>query len=252
MMHAQVQDISIDMERVTDVLQLKSVVRAHLNAVDDHLKTYRDTEENRHRAAEHEVLTLRARMKDLEREVNNLRERIALAHSEAIKDPLTGIFNRQAYTERLSQEYARWKRYQAPLTLVIWDIDNFKYVNDTYGHQAGDMVLRHVAKLVHSALRETDFFARYGGEDFVALMPETMLERALEPTEKIRALVSTQPIKYAGREIPVTLSAGIAQFEDGDFPDHVFRRADVALYKAKMSGKNRVCVESRAQQEKID
>lgn len=114
---------------------------------------------------------MRARMKDLEREVNKLRERIALAHSEAIKDPLTGIFNRQAYTERLSQEYARWKRYQAPLTLVIWDIDNFKYVNDTYGHQAGDVVLRHVAKLVSSALRETDFFARYGGEEFVALMP---------------------------------------------------------------------------------
>lgn len=251
-MHAQVQDISTDMERVTDVHQLKSVVRAHLNTVDDHLKTYRDTEENRHKAAEHEVLTLRARMKDLEREVNNLRERIAIAHSEAIKDPLTGIFNRQAYNERLSQEYARWKRYQAPLTLVIWDIDNFKHINDTYGHQAGDVVLRHVAKLISSALRETDFVARYGGEEFVALMPETMIDRALEPAEKIRALVSNQPIKYAGRDIPVTLSAGMAQFEDGDFPDHVFRRADVALYKSKMGGKNRVCVEPRTQMEKTD
>lgn len=242
---AQVNDISTTMDRVDDINQLKHAMRMHLDAVHGHLRSHRDTETRREGAAEEEVAALRARMKELEREVSTLRERIAQAHGEALRDPLTGIFNRQAYNERLAQEYARWKRYQVPLTLVVWDIDDFKRINDTHGHQAGDAVLRHVATLIGSALRETDFAARYGGEEFVALMPETSLDQAKEPSEKVRSIIASQPAHYGGRQITVTLSAGIAQFEEGDSPDHVFRRADVALYRAKMSGKNRVCTEPR-------
>lgn len=240
---AQVQDISSNIERVADIVQLKTLVRTHLEAIHQRLKTYHDTEEHRNSAAEQEVEVLRQRMKELEREVSSLRERIQQEHGQALLDPLTGLFNRLAYDERLLQEYTRWKRYHSPLTVIIWDIDNFKIINDTYGHQAGDAVICQVAKILRSTLREADFVARYGGEEFIALLPETEMEQAIEPATKVRTLIAEQAMYYQGRAIPVTLSAGIAQFQGDDSPEQAFRRADVALYNAKAGGKNKVCLQ---------
>ena len=156
-------------------------------------------------------------------------------------DPLTQLPNRLAYDQRSQQEYARWKRYNNTLLIMVWDIDLFKQVNDTYGHQAGDKVLKVVATTLRKNLRETDFVARFGGEEFVSLMPETSLGGGFKVAEKIRATVEKLEFHYRGSNVQVTISCGISLFMENDTRESAFARADKALYQAKEQGRNR-CV----------
>ncbi len=156
-------------------------------------------------------------------------------------DPLTGVFNRLAYEERFEQEFHRWQRFGHSLTFVIWDIDHFKQINDTYGHATGDDVLRDVAGQLVSRLRTTDFVARYGGEEFAMLLPGADAEKALQLVNQIRLTIAEYRFDNGDVQIPVTISCGIASFEPGDSPQTVFKRADDALYQAKKAGRNRCC-----------
>ena len=127
--------------------------------------------------------------------------------------------------------------------MAVWDIDKFKNVNDTYGHQAGDRVLTVVAKLLSQQIRETDFVARFGGEEFVLLMPETPLDQARKVADNLRNSIEACEFHFKDQRVPVTISCGLAEFNDGDKAETVFDRADRALYKAKHSGRNRCCTE---------
>jgi len=153
-------------------------------------------------------------------------------------DPLTGVFNRLAYEERFEQEFHRWQRFGHSLTFVISDIDHFKQINDTYGHATGDDVLRDVAGQLASRLRTTDFVARYGGEEFAMLLPGADTEKALQLVNQIRLAIADYRFGNDEVQIPVTISCGIANFEPGDSPQTVFKRADTALYRAKDAGRN--------------
>jgi len=145
-----------------------------------------------------------------------------------------------AYEERSEQEYARWKRYRAPLSLIVVDIDFFKKINDNFGHVAGDKVLKTIAQLMDESVRETDFLARYGGEEFVIIMTDTGADDALNVADKLRVAVENCGFHYRGESVPITISCGIAEFKNkNDTTGSVFERADVALYKAKDSGRNR-------------
>ena len=124
---------------------------------------------------------------------------------------------------------------------MVWDIDFFKQVNDTYGHQAGDKVLKVVASLLNKNLRETDFISRFGGEEFVSLMPETTLGGGYKVAEKIRESVEKLEFHYRGNNVKVTISCGISLFMENDTAERAFSRADKALYQAKEQGRNR-CV----------
>lgn len=167
----------------------------------------------------------------------------------SVRDGLTGIFNRRHFGTTLNQTFDHSRRYRRPLSVAIIDVDCFKSINDTLGHQAGDGVLTEVAKRFSRSVRSSDYLARYGGEEFVVLLPETHLEDALTFAEKLRQSIAATPVKTAdGREVPVTVSVGAASLAHTPFnsPSEMIAAADDALYRAKRNGRNRVEAERRS------
>lgn len=238
---AQVNGIAESFERGTAPNQLKAAIQDRLDEIRRHMDAYRAEEMARHQQADERVQALLYRLHELEAETETLRARVHAQRSQALRDSLTGIYNRLAYEERIEQEYVRWKRFQEPVSIMVWDVDRFKTINDTHGHKAGDAVLVSIAKLLAYQIRETDFVARYGGEEFVIIAPGCSAEASLVLAEKLRQSVAQMAFEYRGTALPVTISCGIAEFEQGATPDVTFERADQALYRAKQAGRNR-CV----------
>lgn len=165
---------------------------------------------------------------DLEREKEHFTEL-------ATTDPLTGIYNRKKFNDELEKEIERVKRYRTKLSLIFFDIDHFKRVNDTYGHPVGDTVIQTIAKIVSADTRKGDIFARYGGEEFVILVPENDDGGAFALAEKLRAKIEAHNFSGVGR---VTCSFGVADYKEGKDGADLIKRADKALYTAKNSGRN--------------
>lgn len=234
----QVQGIEDSVSMAQDIAALKQAVQHRVETIRNHMQEFRSAEEQRLATAEQQVEQLTSRLQNAQKESDKLRQRIKKERDLAMVDPLTGIPNRFAYNERLAQEVARWKRYKNPLVLSVWDVDNFKRINDNYGHQAGDKVLTVIARLFQDKVRETDFAARFGGEEFVLLLPETGMEQASVVAEHIRKSVEACEFHYRGNPVPITISCGLSEFREGDNPEQVFARADAALYKAKENGRN--------------
>lgn len=155
----------------------------------------------------------------------------------SFQDPLTGIYNRKKFYDELNKEMERVKRYDQRLSLVMFDVDKFKNVNDTYGHQVGDEVLIEITNIVTNTIRKTDVFSRYGGEEFAILMPGTFLEGAVEIADRLRKLIECHHFRSVGR---VTCSFGVSGLDALDNTDSFILKADTALYKAKGNGRNRV------------
>ncbi|MCX8193882.1 MAG: GGDEF domain-containing protein [Candidatus Pacearchaeota archaeon] len=163
----------------------------------------------------------------------------------ATRDHLTGVFNRRILDELLSHEIERAIRHGLPLSVILFDIDNFKTYNDAYGHLQGDMALKKVTKEVQKLTRKEDFVARYGGEEFIIVLPDTKIEKAKEIAERIRKRISEIKIPAVSKNLKkgydkVTISMGIAQLTKKGI-HHMLHIADLALYRAKALGKNRVC-----------
>ncbi len=158
-----------------------------------------------------------------------------------IMDGLTNVHNKRYLLETLERELPRALRHQRPLSLCMFDLDHFKQVNDTYGHIAGDYVLKEVAGAVRSRLRPDDVIARYGGEEFAILLPETDLKGSGIIAEELRKLIAERVFEFEGERIPVTISIGCTQLRGEDDPIKLVKAADVKLYEAKRSGRNRVC-----------
>jgi len=235
----QVGGLEGSLDDVVDLQQLKLAVRGRLQAIVHSMDHFLEREKQWYAEAESNEHELRSRLNKLEQESNELRTRMLEAHHLAMQDVLTELPNRLAYEERVVQEYARWKRFGEPLTLLVWDVDNFKKINDRYGHQAGDKALRIIAQSLQRRLRETDFIARFGGEEFVSLLCGADKEQALGVAEQMRQAVSECAFHSAGKAVKVTISCGLAQFAEGDSIEGVFARADQAVYQAKRNGKNR-------------
>jgi diguanylate cyclase (GGDEF)-like protein len=160
---------------------------------------------------------------------------------QAITDELTGLVNRRRFIEALEAEIKRARRFGSPLTVVLADLDNFKGINDAFGHHAGDVVLRSFADLVRSHIREVDVPGRIGGEEFAIVLPETDQEGAWSVAERMRESLSTVPIPVSDdHSARVTSSFGVAELLDDQSGDDLLRTADAALYRAKAEGKNRV------------
>jgi len=183
------------------------------------------------------------RILKLEKDLNNANEELRIS---SVTDPLTGIYNRGYLTEHLPHEIKRARRYRHPLSLVLCDIDYFKKVNDTYGHLAGDQVLKEFVRLIARSVRkDVDWVARYGGEEFMIIFPETDCEGARVFVEKLRNNTSHRAIKIQGKEVRITASFGITGF-DADTPDEkisdekMISLADKRLYHAKRKGRDRV------------
>jgi len=155
-------------------------------------------------------------------------------------DSLTGLYNRRKFFEELAREVERVSRYESPLSLIMLDIDHFKQVNDKYGHQMGDEVLRTLADVLRANTRKTDMVARYGGEEFIIMLPETPLKGSQGVADRILSEVAKAAVLGAAMEINFTVSLGLAYFTQGDTVDSLVARTDQALYTAKKNGRNRV------------
>lgn len=242
--NAQVQDIHDDMTSANDLQELKNKVEKRLNVVSDHIKQYRVNEHHRFENAQQNLESLQSRMVLLERESGDLRKLIVEKNREAMFDALTGVPNRLSYEKKAAEEIARCNRFDTGLCMVVWDIDKFKLVNDTYGHKVGDKVLKVVAQLLNDRIRETDFLARYGGEEFVMFLPAIDEAEALKVADGLREKVAASTFKNDDEIIKITLSCGISCYAVDDSHEAMFERADKALYKAKHHGRNQCVIYS--------
>lgn len=238
----EVEAIQESVNAASDLMMLKQSVQGSLTQIRGHIASHREAELSRVEMLEKEMTHMSAKVVDLERESGQLRTRIVQERHQALKDALTGVPNRMAYDEKIEEEVGRWKRFHNPLSLLIWDVDRFKNVNDTYGHKAGDKVLQIVAHRLSSSIRQTDFIARYGGEEFALLMPGTSAEEALDVANKLRLLVADTPFHHGDQLVTITISCGIGEFREGDDHTSVFERADAALYRAKQAGRNQCMI----------
>ena len=162
----------------------------------------------------------------------------------SILDPLTGIYNRRHFTVCLDRTVSLAKQLRMPLLLVTLDIDDFKQINDTYGHPCGDEVLRDLTRRISKAIRGSDIFVRIGGEEFSILMPDTDLSKGMEIAERLRILVQEKEFEYNGNKILITISLGLAQY-GGETVARMIEKADKALYEAKANGRNQFVVADR-------
>ncbi len=157
-------------------------------------------------------------------------------------DGLTEMHNKRYFTEMLEREVSRSQRYERAFCIVLFDIDHFKKINDTFGHLAGDAVLRQLGAIVKHKVRRDDISARVGGEEFAILLPEVGVDGGVEAARKLRAAVEGTTFHFEGTAINVTISLGVAQWEQGiESADGLIKAADTKMYEAKSSGRNRVC-----------
>jgi diguanylate cyclase (GGDEF)-like protein len=175
----------------------------------------------------------------------NLRLRDEL-RQQAIRDPITKLFNRRYMEETLIREVSRAQRNNQPLSVIMIDIDHFKEFNDSFGHEAGDLVLLSLARFLSTRVRGSDVACRYGGEEFTLILPSATLDLARKRAEQIREGIQSIQVKYGGQTLgPITLSLGVAVFPDhGVTGEAILQLADAALYRAKQTGRNRVVVSS--------
>lgn len=236
----QVSGLQASVQEAVDLGTLKQALEQRLDGLLSTVIEHQRQREGREGEVAERLQALSLKVAEMEQEAQGFREHIEEQRQKALTDPLTGLANRAGWAERLELEVARWKRYGGDLLLAVLDIDHFKRINDGYGHLAGDKVLKIIAGELSKRLRKTDFLARFGGEEFVLLVPSTPLEGGRQLLETLRAGVESCPFHFRGEPVTITLSSGLTAFTSGDSSDAVFARADQALYRAKREGRNRI------------
>lgn len=235
---AEVAEIRRSVDEAQDIQVLKARIQVHLENIQENMLAREKLEATQLAQVQAELEQLRDRLARVECESNELRARLREAHEQALRDALTGLHNRLAYDQRIVQECEHWHRYAHPTVLCIWDIDYFKRINDTFSHTAGDNALKALAKLMQESTRKSDFLARFGGEEFMLLLPETTIDTGLHLANRLRERIAAKRFQYRGQLVPLSVSCGLAEFIPGDTPEDVYRRADAALYQAKAAGRN--------------
>ena len=234
----EVRSLSDDVQGADDLGMLRRRVKERLDLITSHLQEFRTREGARVSAQLDRTQRMRVRVTDLEREIHGLHKSLQEEQSLRMIDALTGIPNRAAYDDRIRHEFSRWQRENTSISVLAWDIDRFKEINDAYGHSAGDKVLRVIAQHLAHHVRGTDFVARYGGEEFVMILIGTDATQASQTADKIRAGIETMGFHFHNKPVAVTASCGITTFRGDDTPETIFDRADRALYRAKDGGRN--------------
>jgi len=241
-LRGQVNELQSEVQEATDLDSLKLSLDSRLEGLLTSLVEQQSQRETREQEASERLSALTERVAGMEREAQQYRGHLEEQRQKALCDPLTGLPNRAAWSERLELEVARWQRHGGDLLLAVLDVDLFKRINDGYGHLAGDKVLKIIASELQRRLRKTDFIARFGGEEFVMLLGATPVAGGVTLIEQLRAAVAACPFHFKGERVVITLSAGLAAFAPGEDADTVFERADQALYRAKRAGRDRLDV----------
>lgn len=189
-----------------------------------------------------DFLAARTEVSLAQNKINQLEIELMAMGEKVHEDHLTGILNRRGLDNAYEREISRAIRHQVPLCFALLDIDNFKQLNDMLGHQAGDDALVYLVESIKETTRPEDVVSRYGGEEFVILLPNTQLQEAVQILSRVRRTLTKKFFLHENKRLLITFSAGIAQHKPGESQDHIFKRADEALYRAKKSGKNQILV----------
>ncbi|MGO1617137.1 MAG: GGDEF domain-containing protein, partial [Oceanisphaera sp.] len=182
-------------------------------------------------------------LQTLKQEAEQYKQQLNAQNDKLFIDSLTQIHNRAGMDQRLDIEYRQWRRYDIPLCIVLLDIDHFKEINDEYGHLAGDKALRLIARTLKKSLRETDFIARFGGEEFIILLKGISQQDLDKPLQKLREKVKHIPFRFKENSVTITVSLGATLFKTGDSIHSAIERADQALYRAKNSGRDQFIID---------
>lgn len=234
-----VSKINHTVKQSTDILELKQAVSRQLASIIKSMDEHKKSEESREECLKQRYDELLGKVAQMEKEAEQVKHRIEEEQLKARTDPLTGLPNRYAYDRHIITELERWERYHVVFSLCVADLDFFKQVNDDYGHLAGDKVLRLMARILQKNLRKIDIVTRFGGEEFVIIMPSTDGVSATHAIEKVRKVIEESPFNFQGKPVRITMSFGVTEVQLGDTPDEIFSRADRMLYHAKETGRNK-------------
>ena len=237
-----VDGLQSSMQDAVDLPSLKHLLESRLEGLLGTLDQHRQQRDAREQEVAAHLHGLAERVVQMEQQAQSYRDHLEEQRKKALVDPLTGLPNRAAWAERLALEVGQWQVHGDPLLIGMLDLDHFKRINDGYGHLAGDKVLKIIAAQLRKHLRTGDFIARFGGEEFVLLMPRTALAEGTALAERLRAAIEACPFHFKGEPVTITVSIGLSAFRTGDRNEHVLKRADDALYRAKHKGRN--CIES--------
>lgn len=235
-----VDGLQSSVQGAADVDSLKHILENRLEGLLVTMDEHKHERDRREQELAGRLQGLSERVANMEQEALGYREHLEEQRQKALLDPLTGLPNRAAWSERVEREMLEWQAHGGHLAMAILDLDHFKRINDSYGHLAGDKVLKIVADQLRKRLRGHDFIARFGGEEFVLLLPQTSPAAAAQIAEVLRATVEACPFHFKGERVVITTSIGLGAFRPGERGDQVLKRADAALYRAKESGRNRI------------
>jgi diguanylate cyclase len=238
---SQVRELTAEVNSATELRVLQTSVTARLEMVTQQVLDFRSREEKRLLEQTGRAERMRTRIDDLERETQDLRSKLDREKYGARHDSLTLVGNRKSFDERFAQAMAVHSQDAVPIAVLLWDLDDFKMINDTYGHRAGDRVLKSVATCFVSGLRAEDFVARIGGEEFVMLLTGLPFAKVQQIADQLRRSVEALRFHFRGAPVRVTASCGLTDLRLGDSGNAAFDRADAALYQAKNGGKN-LCI----------
>lgn len=241
-----ISQIRDTIDAASDMGGLKSDLDTRIAALQTMIESYRDSEEDRALDGTEQLQRLQIKMLRMQEEVKELKQQLHEERMHAMTDTLTGVPNRMAYDKKLNLELSSYEQNGDPFSLLVVDIDKFKSINDTYGHKAGDAILRDFARILFSVVRKSDMVARYGGEEFAVILSGANSDDAARIAEKLRSSVEEYVFSYNGKVIPVTASFGIHEAQKKETAETMFEKADRALYEAKRSGRNRCCMYSQA------
>lgn len=239
----QVSETSSAVDEADDLTELQKLIAVRLDNISNTMTEYQKQMIEQEKTATQSITQLRQKVSKMEKDSSNLRINLQQKIAQATTDTVTNLPNRSAYQDTIMPMCKLAQKSKKPLILGVFDIDHFKNVNDTWGHLAGDKVLNLLPRQLKNVLSEKDMVFRYGGEEFVFLLPNCNLSDAKNKAEAIRDAVEKMPFNVNGEPVPITISIGIAQLATGESHEALFERADKLLYQAKSAGRNRVISE---------
>jgi len=240
---SDVRIIKQSFEMFSDISTIKKTVFSKIANITMAIEQKREQEMSRLKQTKNTLEEMHKKMSDIVYEAEVMRQRSFDTEIESLQDNLTKLFNRKAYDKKVEETLANLDRYNISSSLLVFDLDNFKQINDNYGHRTGDLTLKKIAQILMERFRKNDFIARYGGEEFVCILPHTKLREAKEIGEHIRSFIENTIFTFKVNRIRLTISAGVSAFRKSDNASTVFERADAAMYLGKKSGRNMVKTE---------
>jgi diguanylate cyclase (GGDEF)-like protein len=241
MLENHLNDLNENVSASQSLEEVKDAVVSKLNTIKIVIHRKNSEDKKHQELVQQKFVQMQEKLSMFKKEMEKADKKMKRMEKDLILDPLTGAYNRRAYDKRVKEEVERYFRYNTKFSMILFDVDYFKNINDNYGHDIGDRCLAEIIKRVGPLLRESDFLARYGGEEFAVLLPETSAEGAVNVAEKIRKTIEEISFVYKKEKITITVSLGVCEIKEGDSGyDSLFSRLDKAMYEAKDSGRNKV------------